>query len=123
VYVLGVELSGNSRFSVQLVVGSAHHQQPGKNVDEDAPDPRGHGVGLGGSEVNVEDHDGDAYAATEGVVMVMGRSKAYLNVSRIIVKSTNLPKRGTTREVGGMISAKSRKNTVSDKRMEIDKLT
>jgi hypothetical protein len=123
VYVLGVELSGNSRFSVQLVVGSAHHQQPGKNVDEDAPDPRCHGVGLGGSEVNVEDHDGHAYTATEGVVMVMGRSKAYLNVSRIIVKSTNLPKRGTTREVGGMISAKSRKNTVSDKRMEIDKLT
>lgn len=118
-----MELSGNSRLSVQLVVGSAHHQQPGKNVDEDAPDPRGHGVGLGGSEVNVEDHDGDAYTATEGVVMVMGRSKAYLNVSRIIVKSTNLPKRGTTREVGGMISAKSRKNTVSDKRMEIDKLT
>ena len=43
-----------------------------------------------------------------------------LNVSRIMVKSTNFPRRGTTREVGGMISASSRKNTVKDSRMEID---
>jgi hypothetical protein len=48
---------------------------------------------------------------------------AYLNVSKIIVKSTNLPRRGTTREVGGMISANSRKNTVRDSRIEIDKDT
>ena len=34
-----------------------------------------------------------------------------------------LPRRGTTREVGGMISASSRKNTVRDSRMLIDKLT
>ena len=47
----------------------------------------------------------------------------YLNVSRIIVKSTNFPSRGTTREVGGIISASSRKNTVSDSRMEIDRDT
>ena len=35
----------------------------------------------------------------------------------------NIPRRGTTREVGGMISASSRKNTVRDSRMLIDKLT
>ena len=40
-----------------------------------------------------------------------------------MVKSTNLPRRGTTREVGGMISASSKKNTVSDSRMLMDKLT
>ena len=47
----------------------------------------------------------------------------YLKVSRIIVKSTNFPSSGTTSEVGGMISASSRKNTVNDSRMEMDKLT
>ena len=47
----------------------------------------------------------------------------HLNVSRIMVKRTNLPRRGTTREVGGMISAKRRKNTVSESRMEMERLT
>ena len=47
----------------------------------------------------------------------------YLNVSNIIVKSTNFPNKGTTREVGGMISASSRKNTVRERRILIDKLT
>lgn len=49
--------------------------------------------------------------------------KSYLNVSNIIVNNTNLPSNGTTNEVGGIISASSRKNTVSDSRMDIDKLT
>jgi hypothetical protein len=44
----------------------------------------------------------------------------YLKVSRIMVKRTNLPRRGTTREVGGMISASSKKNTVNDNRMEME---
>ena len=44
----------------------------------------------------------------------------HLRVSRIIVKSTNLPSKGTTSEVGGMISASSKKNTVSDSRMLMD---
>lgn len=43
----------------------------------------------------------------------------YLNVSKIIVKSTNFPSNGTTREVGGIISANRRKNTVKDKRMDM----
>ena len=43
----------------------------------------------------------------------------YLNASRIIVKSTNFPRRGTTRDVGGIISASSKKNTVNERRMEI----
>ena len=40
-----------------------------------------------------------------------------------MVKRTNLPRSGTTREVGGMISASSRKNTVSETRMEMERLT
>ena len=47
----------------------------------------------------------------------------YLKVSRIMVNRTNLPRRGTTREVGGMISANRRKNTVSERRMEMERLT
>ena len=47
----------------------------------------------------------------------------YLKVSRIMVKRTNLPRRGTTREVGGMISANRRKNTVRESRMEMDRET
>jgi hypothetical protein len=52
----------------------------------------------------------------------MDKKTIYLKVSRIMVKRTNLPRRGTTREVGGMISASSRKNTVSDSRMEMERL-
>ena len=47
----------------------------------------------------------------------------YLNVSRIMVNKTNLPKRGTTSDVGGMISASKRKNTVSESKMEMERLT
>ena len=47
----------------------------------------------------------------------------YLKVSRIMVKRTNFPKRGTTREVGGMISARRRKNTVRESKMLIERLT
>ena len=46
-----------------------------------------------------------------------------LKVSRIMVNRTNLPRRGTTREVGGMISASRRKNTVRERRIEIERLT
>ena len=34
-----------------------------------------------------------------------------------------MPRRGTTSEVGGMISAKRRKNTVKESRIEMDKET
>lgn len=40
-----------------------------------------------------------------------------------MVKSTNFPSKGTTRLVGGIISASSKKNTVSDRRIDIDRLT
>lgn len=40
-----------------------------------------------------------------------------------MVNNTNLPKRGTTNDVGGMISASKRKNTVRDSKIEMDKLT
>lgn len=43
----------------------------------------------------------------------------HLKVSSIMVKSTNFPSSGTTSDVGGMISASSRKNTVSDSRMDM----
>lgn len=36
-----------------------------------------------------------------------------------MVKSTNLPRRGTTNDVGGIISANSKKNTVKDSRMDM----
>lgn len=39
------------------------------------------------------------------------------------MKRTNLPRSGTTSDVGGIISASKRKNTVSDNRIEMDKLT
>ena len=47
---------------------------------------------------------------------------SYLKVSKIIVNKTNFPNNGTTSEVGGIISAKSRKKTVKDSKIEIDKL-
>lgn len=40
-------------------------------------------------------------------------------VTSIMVNSRYLPKRGTVRDVGGMISASSRKNTVNDSRILI----
>ena len=46
-----------------------------------------------------------------------------LKVSRIMVNRTNLPRSGTTSEVGGMISASSRKNTVRESRMEMESET
>lgn len=53
----------------------------------------------------------------------MNLIKSYLKVSRIIVKSTNFPSNGTTSEVGGIISASNKKNTVSDSRMEMERDT
>jgi hypothetical protein len=44
-------------------------------------------------------------------------------VSNIIVKSTNFPNNGTTREVGGIISARRRKNTVSESRILMERDT
>lgn len=48
-----------------------------------------------------------------------GDDLTYLNVSSIIVKSTNFPKSGTTNDVGGIISASSKKNTVNDSKMDM----
>lgn len=44
---------------------------------------------------------------------------SHLNVSSIIVNSTNFPSSGTTSDVGGIISANRRKNTVNDNRMDM----
>ena len=45
------------------------------------------------------------------------------NVTSSIVKRRYFPSRGTAREVGGMISASSRKNTVSESRMLMQRVT
>ena len=87
------------------------------------PDPGRHGVGLRGAEVNVEDHDRDAYTEIVLLVRTQASVTPHLNVSRIIVKRTNFPSKGTTREVGGMISASRRKKTVRESRMLMERLT
>ena len=43
--------------------------------------------------------------------------------TKIIVKRRYFPRSGTASEVGGMISANSRKKTVNDRRMEMHKVT
>jgi hypothetical protein len=45
------------------------------------------------------------------------------SVTRTIVKRRYLPSRGTASDVGGMISASSKKNTVSESNMETHKVT
>lgn len=45
------------------------------------------------------------------------------NVTRIIVNRRYLPNNGTARDVGGIISASSRKNTVSETRIEMQRVT
>ena len=52
-----------------------------------------------------------------------GHAPANLKVSKTMVKRTNLPRRGRTLDVGGIISAKRRKNTVRDSKMLMLKLT
>jgi hypothetical protein len=42
-----------------------------------------------------------------------------LNDTKIIVNSKYFPSRGMAKEVGGMISASSRKNTVNDTNIEM----
>ncbi len=42
---------------------------------------------------------------------------------RTIVKSRYFPRRGTASEVGGMISARRRKKTVSERRIEMQSVT
>lgn len=44
-------------------------------------------------------------------------------VTRIMVNRRYLPSNGTAKEVGGMISANRRKNTVSDTRIEMHSVT
>ena len=45
------------------------------------------------------------------------------SVTRTIVKRRYLPRSGTARDVGGIISASKRKKTVSDRRMEMQSVT
>lgn len=43
--------------------------------------------------------------------------------TRIIVNSKYFPSNGTAKDVGGIISASSKKNTVSDTRIEMQSVT
>ena len=45
------------------------------------------------------------------------------NVTSNMVKRRYLPNRGTARDVGGIISASSKKNTVRDSKIEIQRVT
>ena len=45
------------------------------------------------------------------------------NETNIIVNNKYFPSRGTAKDVGGIISASSKKNTVNESRMEIHKVT
>ena len=45
------------------------------------------------------------------------------NVTKIIVKRRYFPNSGTAKDVGGMISASSKKKTVSDSKIEMQRVT
>ena len=118
-------------------------------MNEYSSDPRGHCVGLRRSEMHVQDDDchtdtekqnnsskylhilwlfddmsNDKASSRTDIMKEFALGKmSYLKVSKIIVNKTNFPSKGTTSDVGGMISASRRKNTVNDKRMLMDKLT
>lgn len=49
---------------VHLIVRPPHDQKARQDVDEDPLDPRRHDVRLRGTEVHIEDYDGDAYTET-----------------------------------------------------------
>ncbi len=51
------------------------------------------------------------------------KNVVYLKVSNIIVNNTNFPNKGTTNDVGGMISANNKKNTVRESNILMDRLT
>ena len=109
---------------VLVKVRSLDVEKAGKDVDEDLTDPGSHFVRLWTSEMNVEHEnchtDAEHY---QNIIYFYFPRKTDLKVSRIMVKRTNLPRRGTTREVGGMISASRRKNTVRERRMLMERLT
>ena len=91
-------------------------------MDENFPNPWGHSMSFRSSEVNVE-HQNCHTNTRRNSCKCERKMTMYLKVSNIIVKSTNFPNRGTTSEVGGIISASRRKNTVNDNRMFIERLT
>ena len=53
----------------------------------------------------------------------MSDDKYHLNETNIMANIRYLPKRGTTSDVGGIISTTSRKNTYKLVRMDIDSVT
>ena len=83
-------------------------------------------MGLRRPKMNIEDNDCDTDTETligHYIILHLQPSSLHLKVSRIMVNRTNFPSKGTTREVGGMISASRRKNTVRERRMLMERLT
>ena len=109
--------------SVFLIMRSFHVEKSWQDVNENPSHPGCHCVRLWCPEMDIKDNYCYTYADKICKLDPFKINKFYLNVSRIIVKSTNFPRRGTTNEVGGMISASSRKNTVRERRMLIERLT
>ena len=81
-------------------------------------------MGLRRPKMNIEDNNCHTYTETLiGKYPPSYSSSLHLKVSRIMVNRTSFPSKGTTREVGGMISASRRKNTVRERRMLMERLT
>ena len=51
--------------SIFIIDRSLHTEKSGQDVDEDSSDPRSHGVGLRGSEMNIQDHNSYTYTAKQ----------------------------------------------------------
>ena len=52
--------------SVFIVDWPLHAEQSGQDVDEDSPDPRSHGVGLRGAEMNIQNNN--RYTYTKSII-------------------------------------------------------
>ncbi len=83
----------------------------------DVEDPDGH-----------EDGEGDENHCENEIFSWQNAKKVQKNLKFLICKFRNfflllLPSRGTARDVGGIISAKRRKNTVRESRIEMQRVT
>ena len=110
-----------------LIVGPLHHEQLGHELDEHLPHPGRHVV-RGWRPVNKPEtgSKNESHCSTwsyRKCTLRMPTVTMMDNDTSIIVKSRYFPSRGTAKDVGGMISASSKKNTVSDSKMEIQRVT
>ena len=50
--------------------GPLHHQQSGKEMNEDSSHPRRHEMGLRRSKVNIQNHNSDTYAEKKTIRLI-----------------------------------------------------